>query len=283
MRLMHFPRDHQLATIHLGQHLSAGFAMRLVRILKALPRYSKAFAFPGENEKDAISLLKHLARRLAPRYYLPSYALDWLDDDSWRAHQRRFSVSSATLNRHYTLISLTRLVSHLEGDTAECGVYRGASTSLILAANARDAPERVHHMFDSFEGLGTPGTADGDFWSSGDLGASMDLVERKLGPGKYELYSGWIPSRFVEVSNNTFCFVHVDVDLYQPTIEALRFFWPRLATGGVLVCDDYGSSRCPGATRACDEFASEQGKSGFVGLPVGGGFMIRSQAGSIQS
>jgi len=277
---MKLPRDLLLATSDSVQHRLEAFTMRLTRVPNAMLRYLKAFAFPRQNEKDAISLLKHLARRLAPRYCLPSYALDWLDEDSWRAHQRRFSVSSATLNRHYTLYGLTRLVRYLEGDTAECGVYRGASSSLILAANARDAPERVHHMFDSFAGLSTPTAADGDFWSAGDLGADMDLVERELGPGKYRLYSGWIPGRFDEVSNRAFCFVHVDVDLYEPTIEALRFFYPRLATGGVLVCDDYGSTRCPGATRACDEFASEQGESGFVGLPVGGGFMIRSQTGS---
>jgi len=29
------------------------------------------------------------------------------------------------------------------------------------------------------------------------------------------------------------------MDVYLPTLEALKFFWPRVVDGGVIVLDDY--------------------------------------------
>ena len=35
-----------------------------------------------------------------------------------------------------------------------------------------------------------------------------------------KLYRGWIPERFKEVADLRFSLVHIDVDLYRPTLEA---------------------------------------------------------------
>jgi phosphoribosylaminoimidazole-succinocarboxamide synthase len=39
--------------------------------------------------------------------------------------------------------------------------------------------------------------------------------------------------------------------------EALERFWPRIVSGGIVVCDDY--EHLPGAKMACDDFAREHG------------------------
>ena len=46
--------------------------------------------------------------------------------------------------------------------------------------------------------------------------------------------------------------MHVDVDLYEPTDEVLRYFMPRMSPGGAIVSDDYS---WPGARLAVQEFA----------------------------
>ena len=51
-------------------------------------------------------------------------------------------------------------------------------------------------------------------------------------------------------------FVHLDVTLYEPTLAALEYFYPRLNTGGVIICD--GSIFCPGAKKAWDEFCDKR-------------------------
>ena len=76
-----------------------------------------------------------------------------------------------------------------------------------------------------------------------------------------EIYNGWIPDRFKEVENKKFQFVHLDVDLYEPTRDSLNFFYPKLVQGGVIVCDDYNFSTFPGAKKAWDNFFKDKKNS----------------------
>jgi hypothetical protein len=47
--------------------------------------------------------------------------------------------------------------------------------------------------------------------------------------------------------------VHVDVDLYEPTKESIGYFWPKIVSGGVLICDDYGSHKTEGSRKAVND------------------------------
>lgn len=90
----------------------------------------------------------------------------------------------------------------------------------------------------------------------------------------FTLYKGWIPEKFHEVEDKEFSLVHIDVDLHDPTLASLEFFWPRLNAGGMIVCDDYGSEACPGAKKAMDDFAAKYGFS-VVHLTTGQGFITK--------
>lgn len=46
----------------------------------------------------------------------------------------------------------------------------------------------------------------------------------------------------------------IDTDLYQPTIDCLDYFGPRLTSGGVVIIDDCASKKCPGVPRAVVEY-----------------------------
>ncbi len=87
------------------------------------------------------------------------------------------------------------------------------------------------------------------------------------------LHPGWIPERFADVGDQSFAFVHVDVDLYEPTRNSLEFFWPRLAPGGILSCDDYGLTQFPGARQAVDPWRDQA--AFFFELPLGGCFLVK--------
>ena len=65
-----------------------------------------------------------------------------------------------------------------------------------------------------------------------------------------EIFKGWIPEKFNKVKDKKFSFVHIDVDLYEPTLQSLEFFFPRLIEGGIIVCDDYNSFGFDGAKKA---------------------------------
>jgi hypothetical protein len=48
--------------------------------------------------------------------------------------------------------------------------------------------------------------------------------------------------------------VHIDTDLYQPTVACLDYFGDRMSPGGVIVIDDYASRKCPGVPKAVSEY-----------------------------
>ena len=137
------------------------------------------------------------------------------------------------------------------GCVAECGCFRGLS-SYILTHYARGR----YRVFDSFEGLSEPGPEDEKHSSSwkGNFACGLEKV-REILPKHVEFFKGWIPQCFPQ-DEQTYAFVHIDVDLYQPTKDSLLYFWPRMVQKGIIVCDDYNWK---GARQAVDEFCQETG------------------------
>jgi hypothetical protein len=222
-------------------------------------------------------LLNDMGKAILPQYRFKWPAMDWWDDKHFNRYLDRFGeLYMPNTDRRLMVWELLRLVHDVPGDTAECGVFMGAASYAICAGNALSPHRRTHHLFDSFEGLSAPGGIDGAAWNVGDLASGIEDVRRNLAEfgDRVRFYKGWIPSRFNEVAGLSFSFVHVDVDLYAPTLESLEFFYPRLAPGAVLVCDDYGTSWCPGATQACDEFLANKTEK-MIRLDAGGGFLIK--------
>ena len=46
--------------------------------------------------------------------------------------------------------------------------------------------------------------------------------------------------------------LHLDLDVYQPTMSALENFYDKISSGGVILIDDYG--QVEGATSATNKF-----------------------------
>ncbi len=160
------------------------------------------------------------------------------------------------------------------GARAECGAYRGATALLLCHAwRSREAGFRGRDMYliDSFAGttasvahdLIPVRTSDGTtrmepFFPVGKSDTSPELVRSFF--GEYPdatVCAGWIPQVFATLPERDWSFVHLDVTLYEPTLAALEYFYPRLSMGGVILCD--GSIFCPGAEKAVEHFCSARG------------------------
>jgi O-methyltransferase len=223
--------------------------------------------------------------RLAGKLLIPSYRfkwpqLDWWKNEDFTRYLNRFGeLQVLNTDRKWLVYQLLRLVSHVPGDTAECGVFRGATSYLICGANKHSrAGVKIHHLFDSFEGLSSPGPSDGAHWAKGDLQCDMEAVQKALSAfDQVRFHRGWIPHSFGDLADRKFSFVHIDVDLEEPTRDSLAFFYPRMEAGGIIICDDYGQSICPGATRAVDRFLADKSEKMLM-LPDGGGFLIAQVA-----
>jgi O-methyltransferase len=58
--------------------------------------------------------------------------------------------------------------------------------------------------------------------------------------------------------DRTYCFIHVDCDIYESHLDCLNLLYDRLVPGGIVVFDDYAQPKWPGATRAVDEFFADR-------------------------
>lgn len=208
--------------------------------------------------------------------------LMWMDEPGfWEIWKASPYLHKQRTDRKFVLWSMVRNTCDLPGDTAECGVLDGASSYLICSAR-QACTSATHHAFDSFEGLSTPEPEDRPSspmafqWSSGDLSVTLEDAMGKLRCfDNIRYYKGWIPDRFEEVAGHRFSFVHIDVDLYQPTRDSIEFFYPRLVPGGILLCDDYGYHTCPGARKAFDDFVANIPERSVIHLPTGQGFIVK--------
>jgi predicted O-methyltransferase YrrM len=210
-------------------------------------------------------------------------------DDKWRAlYNWSIGVThdeiSDSITRQCRFYSTFQFADHTaaslpEGDVVECGCWHGQSTIAIASLLQEHGFGGRFHVFDSFEGGLSDFTAKDDslFHESEEekqewvksFASSYDSVRSVTEPfGFVDLHKGWIPEIFAGFDTRPIRFVHIDVDMFDPTKAALEFFWPQLVDGGVIVCDDY-NSRFEGSTKAVDEFLAGVQPSLVYRVPFG--------------
>ena len=257
--------------------------------------------------RQAISSIQTLGKVLGYRVWIQRVRPDWdpvlldrfIHEDWYRPSDRRQlyveglrrtqSEASDNIARQMRFDALMQVAAiaigrHPHLPIAECGCFRGHS-SYLLASIQRDASASGEfHIFDSFQGLSELSAEDANARGvlekpaanqlRNSLAASEVHVARVLESfPQVHLHPGWIPECFPDVEDQSFGFVHVDVDLYEPTRCCMEFFWPRLGAGGILACDDYGLTQFPGARRAVDPWRDQA--AFFFQLPFGGCFLVK--------
>jgi O-methyltransferase len=216
-------------------------------------------------------------------------------DDEWRALYR--STQAATHGdgtdnifrqcRFYSTFQMARYAARLpHGDVVECGCWHGHSTLAIAKLMSAEEFSGKFHVFDSFEGgLSDFGIKDESSFRLSDeekraqieqFRSDFESVGALMAPFTFvELHRGWIPQIFASFVPRPIRFLHVDVDMYEPTKASLEFFWDSVIEGGCIVIDDYNHAVFEGATRAVDEFLRSRTPRLFYRVPFGSAFVIK--------
>lgn len=121
---------------------------------------------------------------------------------------------------------------------AELGVAYGASAKMI----SEFALRRTLHLSDTFEGLPVVSEVDSPKFAKGQFLSRLEEVRKYLDGRNVCFHKGLFPDTAEAVKDQVFSFVHLDADLYESTIAGLRFFYPRMCPGAILICHDYLTS-----------------------------------------
>lgn len=156
-------------------------------------------------------------------------------------------------------LQIQQILRHdIKGDFAELGVYKGESARLLRLF----APDRVLHLFDTFEGFAETDLKNekgvASTYSTKDFSdTSIHKVLSHIGsdPEKIRLHAGYFPQSASSIENVKFALVNIDADLYIPTKAGLEYFYPRLSPGGIIFIHDY-NDKWEGLVKAVDEFVA---------------------------
>jgi O-methyltransferase len=180
----------------------------------------------------------------------------------------------------YVRLSTLELVSHeinsrgLAGSVAEVGVYKGKFARYIN----QYFPDRSFYLFDTFEGFDQRDVAREveQNYSTGTQNFSDtsvgSVLKRMPFPNKCIPKVGFFPDSANGIVDS-FVFVSLDADLYEPIYAGLSFFYPKLVRGGYIFIHDFNNENYKGSRKAVEQFCSENGIS-FVPIPDSGGSAI---------
>lgn len=156
----------------------------------------------------------------------------------------------------------------LKGAVAEAGVYKGEYAKEIN----RCFPDKTLYLFDTFEGFvetdikeeKIQSHVDAEYLKDTSLDNVMNIMPHKE---MCIVKKGFFPDTAKNVNEN-FIYVSLDMDLYKPTLEGIRYFYPRLVTGGIIAIHDFFSEAYPNIEQAVFEYEKEIGRP-LTLAPVG--------------
>lgn len=166
----------------------------------------------------------------------------------------------------------------LIGNVAEGGVFQGETAMFIN----RYWPDKTLYLFDTFEGFAQndidceckdfPTFKNSSFACNPFNKKIPDLLiqtvkSRMRYPDNVKIYKGYFPESAGNI-NDKFCFVNLDMDLYLPQLEGLRFFWNKMEVGGVILLHDYFHPELPGVKAAVEDFENEVHQT-LPKIPIG--------------
>ncbi|OPY00649.1 MAG: Mycinamicin III 3''-O-methyltransferase [Syntrophorhabdus sp. PtaB.Bin184] len=200
--------------------------------------------------------------------------------EQWPVYVRRMH-----LQRFLAHYELFKHVIDRPGCIVEIGVYRGSSfftwSKLLETFCPTDRTRKVFG-FDHFQGLQSFREEDGGYYEKyGKTPGSYQTVDIKeeifglvdihnqdnliAGVERCRLIEGdireTVPNFLMENPGLRIALLHLDVDLYDPTLFALGQLYPLVIKGGLVVLDEYGLIPWQGETKAVEDYFRECGVS----------------------
>jgi len=157
----------------------------------------------------------------------------------------------------------TVLADDIKGDFIETGIWRGGACIFMRGIlMAYDVSDRIIWAADSFEGVPVPSLPED---AALDISRNIlpvlavPLEEVKelfvrygLLDAQVQFLKGWFKDTLPVAPIEKLPILRLDGDLYESTMDALIPLYEKVAQGGFIIVDDYGS--CPPCKQAIHDF-----------------------------
>lgn len=176
--------------------------------------------------------------------------------------------------------------ARVKGDFVECGVNAGFLSSAILHYLNWANLGKKFHLVDTFAGPVLEQFSAEEIergldqrakraMAAEDYVTDMERIRRNYQEWEgIEILRGAVPQVLPTVRATAIAFLHLDMNCAFPEAEALRFFWDRISTGGIVIMDDYNYFGYDAQGDALDRVAGELGVT-ILSLPTGQGMLVK--------
>ena len=178
----------------------------------------------------------------------------------------------------FALIEIFLKIKHLPGSIVECGVFKGQSFFLfqkLLDVYCPGDSLKKLIGFDTFRGLTSLSKEDGKkdlnrdkfkggfnaknfekiFFNLLEVHQSDSMLPRFQ---RMQLIKGdvnkTLPKYIKKNPGLRISLLNLDLDLYKPTLSALKFLYPKVVNGGIVILDEYAMETFPGESKAFEDF-----------------------------
>lgn len=211
---------------------------------------------------------------------------DYLIEENYKDMDENFfclyhKCVNYTMTGIESLFSLYQIVNYVlknnvPGDFVECGVWKGGCSMVMgYMLEENKINDRRIYMYDTFEGMTEAGENDIDL--NGNFAkmlmekskktdikntiwcySPIEEVKSNLSKTNYELLEfikGRVEDTIPGKVPEKISILRLDTDFYESTYHELKYLYPLLQKGGILLIDDYGHWK--GARKVVDKYFSE--------------------------
>ena len=138
------------------------------------------------------------------------------------------------------------------GDLVEAGVWRGGACIFMRAILAAYGDTtRIVWCADTFEGLPAPNVTEypadivAEWHERKDLVVSLDTVKQNFArygmlDSQVQFLKGLFKDTLPTAPIDRCAVIRLDGDMYESTMDSLKYLYPKLSPGGFVIVDDYG-------------------------------------------
>ena len=183
--------------------------------------------------------------------------------------------------RHLTVyysFLLAKKFTHKEMNIVECGVCDGLTIFYAINAYTKKNYDLKVYLYDSWQKMERKHLNDQELHHLGDYNyLNVNITKDNLRDYSENLIFniGYIPE-VLALSNypKHLSWLHIDLNSSLPTIEALKFFYEKLNSKGIILFDDYGHKSYEPTKYCIDNFFNNLDGQ-LIAFPTGQAMFIK--------